>query len=134
MKFFMFFQIFLYRLTGGKIGAKFGGGQVLLLDSVGRKTGKKHTNPVMYIRDDNNNYVITASAGGGPHNPGWYYNLKANPRTTIQVMDQKMTVTAEEASAEKREVLWALLVAKQPQFKGYESKTTRKIPMVILKP
>lgn len=133
MNLFTSFHVFLYRLTGGKIGGKFGPGQVLLLDSMGRKTGKVRTNPLMYIRDGNN-YVVTASAGGAVRNPGWYHNLKANPRTTIQVMDQKMTVTVEEALAEKREALWAQLTTQQPQFKGYESKTTRKIPILILKP
>jgi deazaflavin-dependent oxidoreductase (nitroreductase family) len=133
MNLFTAIHVFLYRLTGGMIGGKFGPGQVLLLDSVGKKTGKRRTNPVMYFRDGNN-YVVTASAGGAVHNPGWYHNLKANPRTTIQVMGQKMTVTVEEALAQKREALWAQLVAQQAQFKGYESRTTRKIPMLILKP
>ena len=133
MNLFTFFHVFLYRLTGGKIGGKFGPGQVLLLDSMDRKTGKVRTNPVMYIRDGNN-YVVTASAGGAARNPGWYHNLKANPRTTIQVMNQKMTLTVEEALAEKREALWVKLTTQQPQFKGYASKTTRKIPILILKP
>src|SRR5450759_4211227 len=133
MQWFMALHVFFYRLTGGKMGGKFGGGQVLLLDSMGRKTRKSRTNPVMFIRDGNN-YVVTASAGGAPANPGWYYNLIANPSTKIQVMGQKIDVSVEEARGEKREQLWSKLTAEQPQFKGYETKTTRKIHMLILKP
>lgn len=133
MQFFMALHVFIYRLTGGKIGGKFGGGQVLLLESVGRKTKKAHTNPVMFIRDGAA-YVVAASAGGGPKNPGWYYNLRDSSRTKIQVMGQTLDVSVEEAKGEKRDGLWASLTAQQPQFKGYETKTTRKIPMLILRP
>jgi deazaflavin-dependent oxidoreductase (nitroreductase family) len=133
MQLFIGFAVFLYRLTGGIVGGKMGSGNVLLLDSVGRKSGKARTTPVMYIRDGNN-YVVTASAGGAPVNPGWYYNLTASPHTRIQVMGQKIDVSVEEAKGDKREQLWSKLIAENPQFKGYETKTTRKIPMLVLKP
>ena len=133
MQLFMALHVFFYRLTGGKIGGKFGAGQVLLLDSVGRKSKKSRTNPVMYVRDGAN-YVVTASTGGGPVNPGWYYNLIASPHTRIQVMGQKLDVSVEEAKGDKRDQLWAKLITEQPQFKGYETRTTRKIPLLILKP
>jgi F420H(2)-dependent quinone reductase len=129
----MAIHIFLYRLTGGKFGGKMGGNEVLLLNAVGRKSGKQRTNPVMFIRDGGA-YVITASAGGAPSNPDWYYNLRAHPQTTIQVMEQRINVTASEADPSERERLWAKLISQSPQFKGYETKTTRKIPMVILYP
>jgi deazaflavin-dependent oxidoreductase (nitroreductase family) len=133
MQMWMAVHVFLYRLTGGKVLGKMGSTDVLLLDTVGRKSGKQRTTPVMFFRDDGD-YVITASAGGSPSNPGWYYNLRAHPQTTIQVMDQHINVTASEADPGERERLWAKLVSLSPQFKSYETKTTRKIPMLLLKP
>jgi deazaflavin-dependent oxidoreductase (nitroreductase family) len=87
----------------------------------------------MYFVDDGR-YIITASAGGAAANPGWYYNLRANTQTTIQVKDKKLSVTAVEASPEERARLWARLTAQAPQFKAYEKRTKRVIPMMILKP
>jgi F420H(2)-dependent quinone reductase len=133
MRMWMAMHVFLYRLTGGKVLGKMGKTDVLLLDTVGRKSGQQRTIPVMFFRDGGA-YVITASAGGAPSNPGWYYNLRAHPQTTIQVMDQRINVTASEADQGERERLWAKLVSLNPQFKGYETRTTRKIPMLLLKP
>jgi deazaflavin-dependent oxidoreductase (nitroreductase family) len=132
MQMWMAIHVFMYRLTGGKIGGKMGG-DVLLLDTVGRKSGNQRTNPVMFFRDGGA-YVITASAGGAPANPGWYYNLRAHPQTSIQVMDQRIQVIASEADQGEHERLWAKLVSISPQFKRYQTRTTRKIPMLLLKP
>ncbi len=132
-QFFIAIYVAMYRLTGGIIGGQMVWGKVLLIDTVGRKTGKRRTNPVMYIRDGDN-YLVAASAGGARKNPGWYHNLTANPHTTIQVMNRKFPVTAESVSPEKRPELWARFVAKQPQFKGYEFRAKRTIPLFILKP
>jgi len=130
---FLSFHVFIYRLTNGKIMGAFGANSILLLDMVGRKSGKKRTTPVMYIRDGDN-YVITASAGGADTNPAWYFNLKSNPATTIQVLDQKINIIAQEASPDKRKKLWTQLTSLSPQFKQYEKKTKRIIPMFILRP
>ncbi len=123
----------IYRLTGGKVLGSMGSSSLLLLDTVGRKSGKRRTVPLVYFVDDGR-YIISASAGGSDSNPGWYYNLRANPQTTIQVKDKKLSVTAAEAPPEERSRLWAQLIVRAPQFKGYESKTKRVIPMMILKP
>ena len=130
---FLNFHVFIYRLTGGKVMGAFGANSILLLNMVGRKTGKKRTTPLMYFRDGNN-YVISASAGGADANPAWYYNLKSNPETTIQVKGDKIQVIAQEASPDKRKKLWAQLTSTAPQFKQYEKKTKRTIPMFILRP
>jgi deazaflavin-dependent oxidoreductase (nitroreductase family) len=131
---FMAIWAFIYRLTGGMLLGSMGlGSPLLLLDTVGRKTGKRRTVPLVYFVDDGR-YIITASKGGSDSNPGWYYNLRANPQTTIQVKNKKLTVTASEATPEERTRLWARLVAQSPQFKNYETKTKRLIPMMILKP
>jgi len=106
---------------------------VLLLTTVGRKTGKARVTPVVYIRDGNS-YVIVASNSGARRNPGWFANLQANPQATIEVDDMTISVMAHKASAEEKGRLWVRLVEEGPFFEGYRKKTTRDIPVIILQP
>jgi len=126
-------MVFLYNVSGGRIGGKMGKVPVLLLTTTGRKTGKQRTLPLVYIMDDSD-YVITASAGGADKHPGWFFNIRGNPQATIQVKDERIKVTAEIAEKEKKSELWARLVEVAPNFAGYEKRTSREIPMVILHP
>ena len=130
---FIGLQIFVYRHSGGKRMARLRGMPILLLTTVGRKTGKQRVTPVMYIRDGDN-YVITASNSGAAKNPGWFVNLKTNPQITIEVDGTIKTVTAHQASAEEKGRLWPQLVEQGHFFEGYQKKTKREIPMVILRP
>ena len=125
--------VFLYNVSGGRIGGKMGKVPVLLLTTTGRKTGKKRTLPLIYIMDGSA-YVITASAGGADKNPGWFFNIRSNPQATIQVKDKHIKVMAEIAGQEKKPELWARLVEVAPNFAGYQKRTSREIPMVILHP
>jgi F420H(2)-dependent quinone reductase len=125
--------IFLYNVSGGRIGGKMGNVPVLLLTTTGRKTGKKRTLPLVYIMDGSA-FVITASAGGADKNPGWFFNIRSNPQATIQVKDKHIKVTAEVAEPEKKSELWSRLVEVAPNFAGYQKRTSREIPMVILHP
>ena len=86
-------QVFFYRLTNSKVGGTLGGLSLLLLTTVGRKTGRKRTVIISYIRDGKS-YVITASAGGSDRNPAWFWNLKDNPSVEIQVKNKKIEVNA----------------------------------------
>ena len=126
-------MVFLYNVSGGRIGGKMGKVPVLLLTTTGRKTGKQRTLPLVYIKDDSD-YVITASAGGADKHPGWFFNIRSNPQATIQVKDKHIQVTAEIAEPEKKSELWSRLVKVAPNFAGYEKRTSREIPMVILHP
>ena len=126
-------HVIVYRLSGGRIGGSMSDVQILLLESVGRKTDKKRTTPLAYLRDGDN-YVVTASNGGAPHHPGWYYNLRGQPQAVIQVMDQHISVEAEQADPEERRRLWAELVKTSPRFDAYQRKTSREIAMFILHP
>ena len=126
-------HVILYRLSGGRIGGSMSDVQILLLESVGRKTGKKRATPLAYIRDGDN-YVVTASNGGEPHHPGWYYNLHSQPQTFIQVMDQRISVEAEQANPDECRHLWAELVKTNPRFDEYQRQTAREIAMFILHP
>ena len=107
--------------------------EVLLLTTTGRRSGKQRTVPLMYIREVSAS-VITASAGGAERHPGWFFNLRSHPQATIQVKDKQIRVTAEVAGPEKKPELWTQLVEEAPNFAGYQKRTSRDIPMVILHP
>jgi len=111
------------------------GDQLILLTTVGVRSGKERTSPVMYHRD-RERYVVVASKGGAPENPDWYNNLKANPVARVEVGTEMGTETfevrASEAEGEERDRLYAERVAIAPGFGEYERQTSRKIPVMIL--
>ena len=132
-KLFMAIQTGLYRLTGGKLGGRFMGFDVLLLTTTGRKSGKTRTTPLGCF-DQDGGYVIVASNAGLPSHPAWFLNLKNNPQVTVQVMDKIMPATAEVLSGEARLQAWRQVIATAPAYAGYEKRTTREIPLILLRP
>jgi deazaflavin-dependent oxidoreductase (nitroreductase family) len=123
----------VFRASRGKVGGRMLGSEVLLLNTVGRKSGQKRTTPLLYLRDGDE-YVIVASKGGSQTHPAWYHNLKANPETTIEVGDRKIPVRAGEANPEEKARLWPKLVEMYPSYESYQRKTEREIPVIILEP
>jgi deazaflavin-dependent oxidoreductase (nitroreductase family) len=124
----------VYRATGGRIGQRMPGlPSLLLLDHVGGKTGKRRTTPLVYM-PDGDDFVVVASKGGYPNNPGWLHNLRAHPRTEIQIGRQRIGVRAREASDEERRMIWPRAVEHNPHWARYQLRTGRKIPIVILRP
>jgi deazaflavin-dependent oxidoreductase (nitroreductase family) len=123
----------LYRLTGGRVGGTFKGAPVLLLDHVGRKSGVARTTPLLYLRDGED-IVIVGSRGGSDATPAWWLNLQANPRTEVQVGPDRRRVTARQASAEEKQLLWPQLTAMFPDYDVYQTRTSREIPVIILEP
>jgi F420H(2)-dependent quinone reductase len=124
----------IYRLTSGLIGHRFPGAPpMLLLDHVGAKSGIKRMTPLVYIEDDHD-VVIVASKGRHPRNPAWYHNLRANPDTMVQIGAEHRAVHARVATPEERERLWPSVVATYPGYRGYQQRTRREIPLVILEP
>lgn len=123
-----------YRLSRGLIGHHVPGAPpMLLLDHVGAKSGKRRTTPLAYLSDDEN-LVLVASKGGHPRNPGWLHNLKANPDTTVQVGSRRIPVRAHVASPAERERLWPEVVRLYSGYQGYQDRTDREIPLVVLEP
>jgi len=104
---------------------------VLLLTTTGRKTGKQRTTPLLYVEDDGR-YVVIGSVGGAPKHPAWYLNLGGNPAATIQLGRRKLQVTAKTAEPEERARLWARATRMYSGYDGYQAKTGREIPVVIL--
>jgi deazaflavin-dependent oxidoreductase (nitroreductase family) len=133
-KIMMGLWVFLYRLTGGKVGGSLGTFKVLILTTRGRKSGRILSNPVGYFERDSG-YVIVASNSGRAKNPAWYYNLKANPQDVIiQINQKKMKARPEMISGDSRKQVWNWIVSQAPNFGDYEKRTTREIPLVFLKP
>ena len=133
LRLFLKVHVFLYRYTKGKIGGKLGNNPILLLNTVGRKSGKAYTTPLVCVRDGAT-YVVIASNGGADRHPGWYYNLRAQEETVIEVMGKIITVTAEELTGGERDRLWQQIVVDHPQFADYQKKTNRPIPLFRLTP
>ena len=124
----------VYRATNGVIGHRFPGAPpMLLLDHVGAKSGTKRTSPLVYI-EDGKDIVIVASKGGNPKHPAWYHNLRANPDTHVQAGTRRVAVRARVATAAERKRLWPKAVDVYGGYAGYQERTERKIPLVILEP
>lgn len=130
---FMKTHISVYQKTGGKFGGNLFGNPILLLHSVGRKSGKVYISPLTYFQDEDN-YVIIGSNGGQDRHPGWYYNLQSQPETAVQVNAQMFNVQARLAEGDEREVLWERICRKHGQYPKYQAKTSRQIPLFILEP
>lgn len=126
---------FLYKRTGGRLGHSIPGvrGKMLLLDHVGAKSGKKRTSPLLYV-ENGGDVVVVASKGGFPKNPAWFYNLQANPDTTVQIGSEIRKVHARVANPEERDSLWDKAVHAYSGYEDYRARTDREIPLVILEP
>lgn len=127
-------NVWAYRLSGGRLGGRFrGGAPVLLLTTVGRRSGARRTAPLLYL-PDGDNLVVVASKGGMSHHPLWYKNLEANPRVEVEVGNQRRPMLARRATPAERTALWPKLVAMYRDYAAYQARTKRQIPVVILSP
>jgi deazaflavin-dependent oxidoreductase (nitroreductase family) len=120
-----------FRANAGKVGGQFAGAPLLLLNTIGAKSGKERTNPVMYLLDGDR-LIVFASKAGAPTNPDWYHNLVANPMATVEVGSDRYAVKATVLTGAERDRLFAKQAELYPGFAEYESKTTRTIPVVAL--
>jgi deazaflavin-dependent oxidoreductase (nitroreductase family) len=106
---------------------------VVLVESVGRKSGKRRTHPLI-CGEDGGNLVIVASKGGIERHPAWYLNLMANPETTAYWRGEKRRVRARDATDAERQRLWPMMVSIYRPYETYQRRTERKIPVVVLEP
>lgn len=125
----------IFRATGGKWGAKFmRGAPVLLLTTIGRRSGEPKVAPLIYLKDGER-LILVASKGGMSHHPLWYRNLEANPEVEVELPGTgKLPMRAQRATDEEKALLWPRLLEIYPDYADYQARTERNIPVVILNP
>jgi F420H(2)-dependent quinone reductase len=124
-------QVELYEATNGKEGAELRGRPVIVLTSVGAKTGKLRKTPLMRVEHDGT-YAVVASLGGAPRHPVWYHNLKKNPKVELQDRATKRDYVAREVTGDEKRVWWDRAVDTWPDYATYQTKTDRQIPVFVL--
>jgi F420H(2)-dependent quinone reductase len=122
-----------FEASGGTEAADLQGRPIILLTSVGAKTGKIRKTPLMRV-EHNGEYAVVASRGGAPTHPVWYWNLAKNPHVELQDGDVKRDYRAREVSGEERAVWWERAVEAWPPYAEYQTKTDRIIPVFVLTP
>jgi len=120
-----------FRANGGKVGGQFEGAPMVLLHTVGARSGEERVNPLVY-QADGDRIAIFGSKAGAPTHPAWYHNLLANPDVTVELGPDTVPVRARVAEPEERERIWSRQKEIMPGFADYEANTTRVIPVVIL--
>jgi deazaflavin-dependent oxidoreductase (nitroreductase family) len=123
------------RLTGNRIGASFAGMPSLELTTVGRKSGQKRSVMLTSPLQQGDAYVVVASRGGDDVHPAWLLNLRDNPEVEVRIVGQpKRTMHARIANADERAQMWPQIAGKYKNYAGYQKKTEREIPLVLLEP
>jgi deazaflavin-dependent oxidoreductase (nitroreductase family) len=122
-----------YEASGGAEARDLRGRPVVVLTSVGAKTGKLRKTALMRVEHDGV-YAVVASLGGAPRNPVWYHNLKANPHVELQDGPTKRDYLAREVTGDEKAVWWARAVEAWPDYENYQKKTSRQIPVFVLEP
>jgi deazaflavin-dependent oxidoreductase (nitroreductase family) len=123
-----------FRANQGRVGGPWAGTMLILVHHIGAKSGIERVLPLGCFRRADGRFVIVASNGGSPAHPDWYYNLKANPRITVEAGSQTLTVLADELDDTTRAELWPKLVAQYPTVGEHQAKTARQIPVFMLIP
>ena len=122
-----------YMESGGTEGTELQGKPVILLTTIGAKSGKIRKTPLMRVEHDGE-YAVVASLGGAPKNPVWYYNVKANPRVELQDGPVTKDYEAREVFGDEKAPWWERAVAAWPDYADYQKKTDRQIPVFVLTP
>lgn len=120
-----------FRANGGKVGGMFAGAPLALVHHFGAKSGTERVAPLVYFTEGDRRFVF-ASKGGSPENPAWYHNLLAHPDVTVEIGEEAFPVRATVLEGAERDEIYAKNAAAQPQFKGYQEGTDRRIPVVEL--
>ncbi|PXY22588.1 nitroreductase/quinone reductase family protein [Prauserella muralis] len=120
-----------FRANAGRVGGPFAGGDLLLLTTVGAKSGREHTTPLAYVRIEGR-LLVVASAGGSPRNPDWYHNILAHPMARVELGDEAFGAVAVPVEGAERDRLFDLVVRAVPGFGDYQATVQRRLPVVAL--
>lgn len=121
------------KLTGGRVGYDARGMPVLELTTIGRKSGQSRSVLLTSPLQEGDAYVVVASRGGDDQHPAWFLNLRDQPNVQVAVQGgPRQPMTARIPDADERTRMWSLIIAKQPHYAGYQQKTQREIPLVVL--
>ncbi len=123
-----------FRANEGRVGGNFEGAPLLLLHSTGAKSGQERVHPMMYRDLGGGPVAVFASKAGAPDNPDWFHNVVAHPDVTAEIGTETRAFRARTATGDEREKIWSKQKADYPGFAGYEAKSDREIPVVILDP
>ena len=126
-------QTELYLASGGTEGTDLRGMPVILLTTVGAKTGKLRITPLMRVEHEGT-YAVVASLGGAPKHPVWYFNIVAQPHVELQDETVKRDYLAREVTGEEKALWWERAIAAYPPYNDYQAKTKREIPVFVLEP
>jgi deazaflavin-dependent oxidoreductase (nitroreductase family) len=121
-----------FRANGGRVGGPWAGITLILVHHIGAQSGIERVSPLAYSLQGEGRFAIWAANGGSPTHPNWYYNLKANPSTKVEVDTRTFTVLVQELDDTARAELWPELVTQYPQLGEVQAKTTRQIPVFML--
>ena len=130
LKAFTRLNVFVYKLSGGRLMNKLSGMPIILVEMTGAKSGKQKTVPLMYVPHDKG-FVLVASQGGAPKNPVWYNNLIKNPQVVITHNGQSKQCMARRVSDEEKAALWSTCVEYYPPYQQYQDRTERNIPVFL---
>ena len=123
----------VHRVTRGGVLGSVAGMPVLLLTTTGRRSGKARTTPLTFFRDGTD-LVVIASNGGADRPPDWSLNLQQTPRAVVEIGTDRLVVTSRSASEQERERLWAVVTTTYAGYARYQERTTRRIPVIVLRP
>ncbi|MEU9091029.1 nitroreductase family deazaflavin-dependent oxidoreductase [Streptomyces sp. NPDC087901] len=126
-------QVEQYESSGGTEGTTMRDMPVIVLTTLGAKSGKIRKTPLMRV-EHNGSYAVVASLGGAPKHPVWYHNLTADPRAELQDGPVRQDMTAREVSGDEKALWWERAVEAYPDYADYQEKTDRKIPVLVLEP
>jgi deazaflavin-dependent oxidoreductase (nitroreductase family) len=121
-----------FRANEGRVSGPFAGTPMILIHHIGARSGIERVTPLACSPQADGQLAIVAANGGAPAHPGWYYNLRAHPRITVEVGAETFTVLAEELEGTARAGLWAKLVAEFPSVGEFQARTARRIPVFLL--
>ncbi|MFN8435506.1 MAG: nitroreductase/quinone reductase family protein [Anaerolineales bacterium] len=133
IKIFMLINAQLIRLSNGKVGGKLGTQNILILRTIGRKSGEERAIPIAYFEYENK-FLIVASNWGKDQHASWYHNLKKNPLATLEVHGKEISTKAHEAEGEEYTSLWNFVTKRHPPYGDYQKLTARRIPIMIFEP